>query len=133
MAGRTKQPQAHPRARARAWRVATLMACCDVVEPWEHGTIFRASRSPSYYDLNVVRVEEPVALDVAELAAVSDRALAGLEHRLVEFAEAADAESLRAGFERAGWRSLRLLSMRFSARTAGDTGGRGRGAPLRRG
>ena len=102
-------------ARARAWRASTLRACCDSVEPWAHGTVFRATRYPSYYDLNVLLVEEPTSLGVAELSAQADRALAGLDHRLIEFVSAADADPLRPGFERAGWRSLRLVWMRHTA------------------
>jgi hypothetical protein len=30
----------------------------DVLEPWAHGTIVRATRYPSYFDFNVVRVEQ---------------------------------------------------------------------------
>jgi ribosomal protein S18 acetylase RimI-like enzyme len=101
--------------RARAWRTSSLRACCDVVEPWAHGTIFRATRYPSYYDLNVLLVEDPPPRGVAELTAEADRALAGLDHRLIEFVSVADAEPLRAEFERAGWRSLRLLWLRHTA------------------
>ncbi len=92
----------------------SLRASCDVVEPWEHGTIYRATDFPSYYDLNVVLVEEPTSMGVAELSAFADRALAGLEHRLIEFEAAESAEPLRADFEQRGWRSLRLLWMRHT-------------------
>jgi hypothetical protein len=29
-----------------------------VLEPWDHGTVVRATRFRTYFDLNVVRVEE---------------------------------------------------------------------------
>jgi hypothetical protein len=34
-------------ARARAWRNAAHAAVCDVLEPWAHGTVVRATRYPS--------------------------------------------------------------------------------------
>ena len=87
-------------------------AVCDVIEPWAHGTVVRATRYPSYYDLNVVRVEEDPAMDVDALVALSDEALAGLEHRRVDFDDADRAEPLRAGFEARGWKAVRLVWMR---------------------
>ena len=99
-------------ARARAWRDRAHAAVCDVIEPWAHGTVVRATRYPSYYDLNVVRVEEDPAMDVDALVALSDEALAGLEHRRVDFDDADRAEPLRAGFEARGWKAVRLVWMR---------------------
>jgi ribosomal protein S18 acetylase RimI-like enzyme len=110
----TLQPTSAPAARARAWRIATLKASCDVILPWEHGTFFRATRYPTDYDLNVVWVDEPPAMRVPELADQADRALAGLAHSLIEFAYASDAEPMRAEFEGEGWRTLRLVWMRHS-------------------
>ena len=100
--------------RARAWTHATLAASCDVIEPWDHGTVIRATRYPSYYDLNLVRVERPVSMGVEELIAFADEALAGLQHRLIAFDDADAAASLRPGFERSGWRALRLVWMRHA-------------------
>ena len=40
--------------RAAAWRRAGMEAVCDVIEPWEHGTVFRATHYPNYYDYNVL-------------------------------------------------------------------------------
>jgi GNAT superfamily N-acetyltransferase len=105
--------------RAREWRKAALSMSCDVARPWEHGTVFRAGRYPSYYDLNVVLVEEPPAMRAGELVA-----LEGLSHRLIEFVDAADAEPLRPAFERRGWRTTRLVWMRRAAEfqpTASDS------------
>jgi ribosomal protein S18 acetylase RimI-like enzyme len=45
-------------AHARGWHHARQAAVCDVLEPWAHGTVLRASRYPSYYDFNLVRVED---------------------------------------------------------------------------
>ncbi|MEA2208416.1 MAG: hypothetical protein QOF54_893 [Solirubrobacteraceae bacterium] len=102
-------------ARGRTWRHGAHTAICDVIEPWEHGTVVRASRYPTYYDFNVVRVEDgDPGLGVDELIAVADGALHDLEHRRVDFDFADAAEPLRAGFAAAGWKTLRLLWMRHS-------------------
>jgi GNAT superfamily N-acetyltransferase len=99
-------------ARARAWQHAAHAAVCDVLEPWAHGTVVRATRYPSYFAFNVVRVEDDPAMSVEALAAFADEALAGLAHRCVDFDLVAAAEPLRAGFEAKGWKALRLLWMR---------------------
>jgi ribosomal protein S18 acetylase RimI-like enzyme len=98
-------------ARARDWRRACRAAVCDVAEPWAHGTVLRATDCPSYYDYNVVVVEDEPQMSVAELVALADTALAGMAHRLVDFEQAAAAVPLRAGFEALGWRTTRLLWM----------------------
>jgi GNAT superfamily N-acetyltransferase len=102
-------------ARARAWRHAAQAAVCDVLEPWAHGTVVRATRYPSYFDLNVVRVEDDPVVSVGALATFADEALAGLRHRRVDFELVAAAEPLRAGFEARGWKALRLVWMRQEA------------------
>jgi hypothetical protein len=56
-------------ARASAWHHAAQAAVCDVLEPWAHGTIARATRYPDYFDFNVVRVEEDPAMGVDALTA----------------------------------------------------------------
>jgi GNAT superfamily N-acetyltransferase len=84
---------------------------CDVSEPWAHGTVVRATRYPSYWDFNAVRVEEEPALSVEELAAFADKALAGLDHRRVDLECVAAAEPLRAGFADLGWMTQRLVWM----------------------
>jgi ribosomal protein S18 acetylase RimI-like enzyme len=98
-------------ARAREWRNAGHASVCDVIEPWAHGTVVRATRHPTYYDFNVLRVEEELDLDVPALAACADRALAGLSHRRVDFDLAGEAEARRADFEWAGWKTTRLVWM----------------------
>jgi GNAT superfamily N-acetyltransferase len=102
-------------ARARAWRYRTHAAVCDVIAPWAHGTVVRATRMPSYYNFNAVRVEDRSPPSVDELLAFADEALAGLEHRQIDFDHADVAEPLRAAFGALGWRSLRLLWMRHEA------------------
>jgi GNAT superfamily N-acetyltransferase len=99
--------------RARAWHHATQAAVCDVIEPWGHGTVVRATRYPNYYDYNLVRVEEEAGLRVEELAAVADRALAGYAHRRIDFELARVAEPLRVEFAARGWLTMRLLFMRL--------------------
>ena len=102
-------------ARARAWRDAAHAAVCDVLEPWSHGTVVRATSRPSYWAFNVVRVEEDPAMSVEELADFADQALAGLEHRCIDFDLVGAAEPLRAGFEAKGWKAERLVWMRHEA------------------
>ncbi|MHB8241318.1 MAG: GNAT family N-acetyltransferase [Solirubrobacteraceae bacterium] len=100
------------RSRARAWRDACHAAICDSIEPWAHGTVVRASSYPRYYDFNVVRVEDEPGLDVDALASFADDALAGLDHRRLDFDCLSAAEQRRGGFEAMGWRATRLLWMR---------------------
>jgi GNAT superfamily N-acetyltransferase len=102
-------------ARVRAWHHAAHAAVCDVIEPWAHGTVARATRYPNYWDYNVVRVEDDPGWGVDELESFADEALADLAHRRVDFELAAAAESLRAGFEDRGWLAMRLLWMRHEA------------------
>jgi GNAT superfamily N-acetyltransferase len=102
-------------SRARAWRDALHASVCDVFEPWAHGTVVRATSRPTYWDFNVVRVEEDPAMSVEELAAFADQALAGLAHRRLDFDPVDAAESLRHGFEAKGWEATRLLWMRHEA------------------
>ena len=84
---------------------------CDVLEPWSHGTIVRATDFPSYYDFNVVRVESDPGMTVTELIALADEALAPLPHRRIDFEDSAAAEPLRPVFEARGWLSERLVWM----------------------
>jgi GNAT superfamily N-acetyltransferase len=102
-------------ALARDWRDATHAAVCDVVEPWAHGTVVRATRYPSYFDFNLVRVEDDPAMSVDDLIAFADEALAGLGHRRMDFDLLEAARPLRAGFEAKGWKSVRLAWMRHEA------------------
>ena len=90
------RPSDDPGARARERRNSAHAAICDVLEPWAHGTVARAPRYPSFWDFNVVRVEEEPRMSVDELVAFADEALAGLPHRRVDFDQSAGAESVRA-------------------------------------
>jgi GNAT superfamily N-acetyltransferase len=99
-------------ARARAWRTAALIAVCDTVTPWQHGTVWRATRYPTYFDFNLVRVDDDPGMTVEELAAFADDALDDLIHRRFDFDSIEAAETRREGFQALGWRSLRLLWMR---------------------
>jgi GNAT superfamily N-acetyltransferase len=96
---------------------------CDVFDPWAFGTVVRATRYPSYFDFNVVRVEEDPGMSVDDLAAFADEALAGLPHRRIDFEPVDMAEPLRAGFAARGWESERLVWMRHeTARPPGPGG-----------
>lgn len=98
--------------RARAWRDGMHAAVCDVIEPWEHGTIVRSTRHPSYFDFNLVRVEDDRAITATAVEAVAERALAGLGHRRVSFDHLTNGEPLRAALEAGRWRAMRLLWLR---------------------
>ena len=93
---------------------------CDVLEPWHHGTVVRASRYPMYFDFNAVRVEEDPAMSVDALIGFADEALEGLDHRRVDIEPADVGAALRPGFEERGWETQRLLWM--AHQTPGTTG-----------
>ena len=99
-------------ARALAWHRSIHAEFCDVCEPWEHGTVVRATRHPSYYDLNTVRVEDDPGMGAEELAAFADEALAGLAHRRVDFERVDVGAALREDFEALGWLTEQLVWMR---------------------
>jgi ribosomal protein S18 acetylase RimI-like enzyme len=99
------------RQRARRWRLDSLEAVCDVAEPWEHGTVYRASRYPSYYDFNVVWIEGDPALDALTLIAAADRGLEGLKHRRLDFELAEAGDRVRAELEAAQFEATRLVWM----------------------
>ena len=101
--------------RATAWRHAEHEAACDVLEPWEHGTVVRATRYPTYWDLNAVRVERDPGMEAAELAAVADEHLAGAAHRRVDVEVLEVAQRLRPAFEAMGWKAHQLVWMLHTA------------------
>jgi GNAT superfamily N-acetyltransferase len=100
--------------RAAAWWRAGMEGVCDVVEPWEHGTVWRATRYPSYYDYNVLWVDGDPGQSAEDLIAAADTALAGLEHRRIDFELADAGDRLRADLEAAQWEATRLLWMRHT-------------------
>lgn len=99
-------------ARARAWVHEAQAAVCDVIQPWEHGTVVRATRHPTYWDYNLVRVEDDPDIGPDELVAFADEALAGLDHRRVGFEVVPAGERVRAGVEALGWKVTRFVWMR---------------------
>lgn len=106
-------PESELVANALAWVRRSQNAICDRIEPWEHGTVYRASRYPGYFDFNTVVVKDEPSLGVRELVEVADRALRGLGHRRIDFDFADAAEPLRAGFSAMGFQATRLVWMRF--------------------
>jgi ribosomal protein S18 acetylase RimI-like enzyme len=108
--------------RAREFWRAHQAAVCDQREPWAHGTVLRATRHPSYYAFNLVRVEEEPALDAAALAAFADTVLDGLEHRRIDFEQVEPAQARRADFERMGWKPAALLWMHHTDPGAVEAG-----------
>ncbi len=101
--------------RAIAWHHARHDEVCDVIERWEHGTVVRATAYPSYWDYNLVRVEDDPGMTAEGLTAFADEALAGLAHRRLDFDLAAAADPLRPEFEAEGWLATRLLFMHHEA------------------
>ena len=97
--------------RVRDWHHAGQAAVCDLIEPWEHGTVVRASRYPTYYSFNLVRVEQEPGISAAGLAAFAGEALAGLEHRRLDFEDIDAAESRRAELVALGWKTTKLVWM----------------------
>jgi GNAT superfamily N-acetyltransferase len=112
MSGASTEQEIAERAR-EFWR-AQQAAVCDVREPWAHGTVLRASRHPSYYAYNLVRVEEEPAMDAAALSGFAAEALAGLRHRRIDFEQIEPALERRDDFVRMGWKTTALLWMRHS-------------------
>jgi ribosomal protein S18 acetylase RimI-like enzyme len=101
--------------RARGWHHAEQRTVCDVLTPWAQGTILRATRYPNYFAYNLVRVERDPRMSVEELVSFADEALAGFAHRRIDVEDIAAAESLRAGLEASGWKTMRVLWMRHQA------------------
>ncbi len=102
-------------ARVLAWRHGAQAAVCDVVAPWAHGTVLRATRFPDYFDFNAVRVEEPPDMGVDDLIAVADDELEAVAHRRVDFDRAEDAAPYEAEFAARGWMVMRLLWLRLES------------------
>jgi GNAT superfamily N-acetyltransferase len=95
--------------RAVAWRQLIAERVCDVVRPWEYGTVVRSSDFPSYYQYNLVQVEGGVSgLEADALAAAAEPAFEGLDHRRIEVVDVAAGERLAPGFEAMGWVAERL-------------------------
>jgi GNAT superfamily N-acetyltransferase len=107
--------------RALAWRSAVLESVCDVIEPWAHGTIYRATRYPSFFEYNLVRVQDREPVGAEELLAVADAALAGLTHRRIDFDFIDNTAPLRRELESRGWRALRLLRLLHAGDPPHDT------------
>jgi GNAT superfamily N-acetyltransferase len=98
---------------ALAWTHRVQERVCDRIEPWEHGTVYRSARYPRYFTANLVVVRDDPGLTVDELIGVADTALAGLEHRRIDFDYSPAAEPLRDEFASRGFQSTRLVWMHF--------------------
>jgi ribosomal protein S18 acetylase RimI-like enzyme len=109
-------------ARARAWVHDSQAAVCDVVESWEHGTVVRATRFPTYWDYNIVRVEDDAEIGADELVRFADEALAGLAHRRVGFEVVSAGEPIRGELEALGWKITHLVWMLHAGPAPAATG-----------
>jgi ribosomal protein S18 acetylase RimI-like enzyme len=110
-------------ARARAWLHGVHAAVCDVFDPWEAGTVVRATRYPTYFYLNLVRVERDPGMSVESLVAFADDALAEHAHRRIDFEVTDVAEPLRESFATHGYASERLVWMRHETARPPAPGG----------
>lgn len=113
----------HPVAlRARDWGRRGLVEICDVLEPWQFGTVTRSTRYPTFYDFNAVQVQRAPDCGADELIAFADQALSGLAHRRIDFELYDAAAALRPEFEARGWKTFSLLRMRYEGgpQDAGD-------------
>ena len=99
-------------SRARVWVHENQAAVCDVIEPWEHGTVIRATRHPDCWDYNLVRIEDDAELTAAQLVRVADERLSELAHRRAGFEVASSGEPIRPDLEALGWKTTRLVWMR---------------------
>jgi len=104
------------------------------LEPWEHGVLVRAPELPSYYDVNLVRVDgRDPGLSAEALAALADEWLSELEHRRVEVEDEAAGARLRSAFEAMGWVAERLAWLRRTGpapRVPGPAGATLRAVPF---
>jgi ribosomal protein S18 acetylase RimI-like enzyme len=97
--------------RARAWHYQVQDSVCDVIRPWEFGTVVQATRFPSYFAFNLVRIERDPGMSVEALVAFADEALADNAHRRIDFAPTEVADPLRPAFAPYGYASERLVWM----------------------
>jgi ribosomal protein S18 acetylase RimI-like enzyme len=83
-----------------------------VIEPWEHGTVFRAPALAGFWDYNGLCLEGPAAsVGVDTLVHTADVRLGDLDHRRVEVDDEAAGARLRPGFAALGWTTERLVWM----------------------
>jgi ribosomal protein S18 acetylase RimI-like enzyme len=104
-AGARTTPKTDPRrAAAIAWRRTQDSLQCDLVEPWQHGSVLRTPSAPNFWDANFVRVEgEASDLEPPDLIKAADRLLAGSRHRKLEVQDERAGARMRPFFEIAGW------------------------------
>jgi ribosomal protein S18 acetylase RimI-like enzyme len=69
--------------RFRRWHLPWKARVCDEVRSFSHGTVFRSSRHPDFWEYNCVRLDRP--MDAREMIAAADRELADTDFRLVEW------------------------------------------------
>jgi ribosomal protein S18 acetylase RimI-like enzyme len=88
---------------------------CDLVEPWQHGSVLRTPSAPNFWDANFVRVEGDASdLEPPALVRAADELLAGSDHRKLTIEDEAAGARLRPFFEAAGWLADRNAVMHRS-------------------
>ena len=89
-------------------------AVCDRVEPWEHGTILRASRYPDLLRYNTVRADRGLeSLEAGALMAFAEEALRDDASLRVDVEDEDAARRMRPEFQAAGWLGELLVWMRL--------------------
>jgi GNAT superfamily N-acetyltransferase len=69
--------------RFRLWHLPWKERVCEDVRVFSHGTVFRSSRHPDYWEYNCLRLDRP--MEAGDMVAAADRELAGCAHRFVEW------------------------------------------------
>jgi GNAT superfamily N-acetyltransferase len=112
--------------RAIDWRHSSHAAVGDVVEPWAHGTVVRATDVPNFYEYNLARVEGPdPGLSAEELAEAAEPHLSGLTHRRIDVEDAEAGARVRPGFEAMGWVAERAAYLHRELPAAARSGPHG--------
>lgn len=99
-------------ARALAWTRWQRDSIAEQIEPWEHGSVLRTPRYPTWFEASLMRVQDDPGMTMPELVAFADQALAQFDHRLISFEIPTVATAQRRQFEAAGWRTHHLVYMR---------------------
>jgi GNAT superfamily N-acetyltransferase len=69
--------------RFRHWYLPWKERICEDVRSFSHGTVFRSTRHPDYWEYNCIRLDRP--MQAGEMIAAADRELGGCAHRWVEW------------------------------------------------
>ena len=105
-------------ARCLAFEMALQDRSCTTSIPFPYGTGLLHDRLPLVWDLNFLRVEDPVpGIEVSQLIETTDALLeaAGAQHRRVVVQDRPAGEAMSDAFQGAGWRPNRFVWMARAA------------------